>query len=93
MYKKYIIEAIGTATILTAKLLTEASPVVMGLVYFSVFWMTRDITTGYFSPLGVLAIYSLDRTTAQDAIYNLASQLVGAIGAIVLFKPLKAYID
>lgn len=91
MEKKYIVEFLGTLVLLVSKLLSEADPVVMGLSYFSVFWLVGSITTGYFSPVGVYAMYSLNRVTAQDAIYNLIAQFLGATGAIVLFKPLKAY--
>jgi len=91
--KKYIIEFLGTAVIMTAKLLTEAHPVVMGLVYFSVYWMSRGITTGFFSPFGPLAAYMLGRGTIEDITYNLGSQYLGAISGIMLYKPLKAYIQ
>ncbi len=93
MEKKYIIEFLGTLVIMTAKLLTEAHPTVMGLVYFSVYWMTRGITTGFFSPFGPLAAYMLSRGTIQDLTYNLGAQYLGAISAILLYKPLKAYIQ
>ena len=91
MEKKYIIEFLGTLVIMTAKLLTEAHPVVMGLVYFSIYWMTRGISSGYFSPFGPLAAYMLGRGTVEDITYNLGAQYAGAIGGIMLYKPLKAY--
>jgi hypothetical protein len=92
MDKKYIIEYLGTLVIMTAKLLTEAHPVVMGLVYFSIYWMTRGISTGFFSPFGPLAAYMLKRGTVEDMTYNLVAQYSGAISGILLFKPLKAFI-
>jgi hypothetical protein len=93
MYNKYIIEYLGTLVIMTAKLLTEANPTIMGIVYFSVYWMTQGITTGFFTPFGPLAAYMLGRGTFQDQTYNIIAEYSGAISAILLFKPLKAYIE
>jgi glycerol uptake facilitator-like aquaporin len=93
MDKKYIIEYMGVLVIVTAKLLTEADPAVMAIVYFSIFWMAGKITSGYFTPFGPLAMYMLGRGALQDVVYNLIAQLTGAVSAILLFKPLKAYID
>jgi len=91
--RKYIIEFAGTMVIMTAKLLTEAHPVVMGLVYFSVYWMTRGISTGFFSPFGPYAAFVLGRGTYHDIAYNFGAQFLGATAAITLYKPLKAYIE
>jgi glycerol uptake facilitator-like aquaporin len=93
MEKKYLIEFLGTLVIMTSKLLTEAHPVVMGIVYFSVYWMARGITTGFFNPFGPYAAFILGRGTYDDMIYNIASQFLGATAGILLFKPLKAYIQ
>jgi glycerol uptake facilitator-like aquaporin len=93
MQKKYIIEFLGTLVIVTAKLLTEAHPVVMGIVYFSVYWMTRGITTGFFTPFGPYAAFVIGRGTYEDIVYNFGAQFLGATSAIFLFKPLKAYIE
>ena len=91
MEKRYIIEYLGTTVVMTSKLLTEANPVVMGVVYFSVYWMTQGISTGYFTPFGPLAAYMLGRGSTTDMVYNLVAQVSGAISGILLFKPLKAY--
>jgi len=91
MNNKYIIEFLGTMVIMLAKLLTEVHPVVMGLVYFSVYWMTRGITTGFFTPFGPLAAYMLARGSIEDITYNFVAQWTGAIAAILLYKPLQAY--
>jgi glycerol uptake facilitator-like aquaporin len=93
MYNKYFIEYLGTMVIMTAKLLTEAHPIVMGLVYFSVYWMTRGISSGYFSPFGPYAAFILGRGEYRDMVYNFAAQFAGATSAIFLFKPLKAFIE
>jgi hypothetical protein len=93
MNKKYIIEFLGVLVIVTAKLLTEADPVVMALVYFSVFWMARGITTGFFTPFGPMAGFMLGRGTIEDIGTNLAVQFAAAASAILLFKPLKAFIE
>lgn len=93
MDKRYVIEYLGTMVLMVSKLLTEANPVVMGIVYFSVYWMTQGISTGYFTPFGPLSAYMLGRGNLQDQTYNIIAQYSGAISAILLFKPLKAYMD
>ncbi len=90
---KYFVEYLGVLVILISKLMTEANPVVMGLVYFSVFTIAGSITTGYFTVFGPLAAYMLNRGTMQDIVYNLVAQFLGAISAILLFKPLTTYIQ
>lgn len=90
---KYFIEYLGVLVIVTAKLITEADPMVMAVIYFSVFTMAGKITSGFFTPFGPLAAYLLGRGNVQDMLYNLGSQLAGAVSAILLFKPIKAYMD
>jgi hypothetical protein len=90
---KYFIEYLGVLVIVTAKLITEADPMVMAVIYFSVFTMAGKITSGFFTPFGPLAAYLLGRGNVQDMLYNLGSQLAGALSAILLFKPIKAYMD
>lgn len=90
---KYLVEYVGVLVIVTAKLVTEADPMVMAIIYFSVFTMAGKITSGYFTPFGPLAMYMLKRGNTQDMIYNLGAQLAGAISAILMFKPIKAYIE
>ena len=90
---KYFIEYLGVLVIVTAKLLTEANPAVMGILYFSVFTMAGELTSGYFTPFGPLSAYMLGRGTVQDMMYNLGAQLAGALSAILMFKPIKAYMD
>jgi hypothetical protein len=93
MFNKYIIEYLGTLVILIAKLLTEADAAVMAIVYFSVYWMTKGITTGFFTPFGPLAAYMLSRGSIEDIGYNFIAQFLGAVSAILLLKPIKTYID
>ena len=90
---KYFVEYLGVLVIVTAKLITEADPMVMGIIYFSVFTMAGKLTSGYFTPFGPLAMYMLGRGTTQDMLYNLGAQLAGALSAIMMFKPIKAYMD
>lgn len=90
---KYLIEYVGVLVLIVAKLITEADPIVMGLVYFSIFTIAGKITSGYFTPFGPLAMYMLGREPVQDILYNLGAQLAGAVSAILIFKPLKTYIE
>jgi glycerol uptake facilitator-like aquaporin len=90
---KYLVEYLGVLIIITAKLLTEANPAIMGIIYFSVFTIAGNITSGYFTPLGPIAIYLLGRGTLEDVFYNLAAQFAAAVSAVLFLKPLKAYMD
>ena len=91
MYKNFI-ELLGVVTILYAKLLTEAHPVIMGLVYFSIFTIARDITTGYFNPLAAVATYLLGRVSLQEMIANIGMQILGMLLVVVSFTPITAFI-
>lgn len=91
MYK-YIVEAVGVCVIVTAKLLTEANPVVMAVIYFAAFTLTKGITTGFLTPFGPLTAYILGRGDTQDMIYNLIAQITGAVSAALLFKPISSFL-
>ena len=90
MYK-YFIELLGVVTVLYAKLLTEANPVVMGIVYFSMFTIAQGITTGYFNPLAAFASYALGRVPFNEMILNIVMQIMGMCLVIVSFMPISAF--
>jgi len=90
MYK-YFIELIGTTTILYAKLLTEANPTVMGLVYFSVLTIAHTITSGYFNPLSAFAGYALGRVPFEEMVYNILTQVAAMILVVVSFTPISTF--
>lgn len=92
MYK-YLIEYLGVLIIISAKLLTNGEPIVMAIIYFSIFTMAKGVTSGYFTPFGPLSAYILGRGTIEDMSYNFLAQLLGALSAIMLFKPVKAFIE
>lgn len=92
MLNKYFIELLGVTTIIYAKLLTEADPTIMAIVYFAMFSMAKGITTGYFTPIGSAAAFLIGRVSKQDFIYNLLAQLAGTILVAITFLPVKAYI-
>jgi glycerol uptake facilitator-like aquaporin len=89
---KYILEYMGVFLLLTAKLITDGDPIVIGIVYFAVFMLAKNITTGFFSPFIPLVNYTLGRTGIQDVLYNLVAQVLGAVSAGLLFTPLSAFI-
>lgn len=93
MLNKYFIEFIGVVTILYAKLLTEADPTVMAIVYFSMFSMAKGITTGFFTPLGATAAYLVGRAEWHDYMYNFITHILGMIAVSITFIPTKFYID
>ena len=89
--RQYIVEYMGTLVVLVAKLLTDADPVVMGVVFFAVFSITRGITTGYFTPFIPVTGYLLGRMTLEESMYNILAQILAGISAVILFKPIKVF--
>lgn len=83
----------GVVTIIYAKLLTEADPVVMAIVYFAMFTLAKDITTGFFTPIGSLSAWMIGRVPTREFLYNVLAQLLGALAVGITFIPTKAYID
>lgn len=93
MLNKYFLEFMGVVTIIYAKLLTEADPVVMAIVYFAMFTLAKDVTTGFFTPIGSLAAWMIGRVPNRDFFYNIIAQILGAVAVAITFIPIKAYID
>jgi glycerol uptake facilitator-like aquaporin len=93
MINKYFIEFLGVTTILYAKLLTEADPTIMAIVYFAMFSISKGITTGYFTPIGSLAAWSIGRARNEDFMYNVIAQFVATLFVAVSFLPIKTYMD
>lgn len=83
----------GVVTILYAKLLTEADPTVMAIVYFAMFSMAKGITTGFFTPLGATAAYLVGRAEWRDYMYNFITHILAMIAVSVTFSPTQIYID
>jgi hypothetical protein len=90
MYK-YFIELLGTTTVLYAKLLTEANPTVMAVVYFSVLTIAQNITSGYFNPLAAFAGYALGRVPFEEMVYNILTQIAAMCLVIISFTPITAF--
>lgn len=89
---KYIVEYFGTMTLLIAKIATEGHPVIIALTSFCIFWIAKDLTSGYFTPFGPLAAYMIGTGTIEDLTYNSIAQYAGALTAILFLKPIKAFI-
>ena len=89
--RQYIVEYMGTLVVLVAKLLTDADPLVMGVVFFAVFSITRGITTGYFTPFIPVTGYLLGRMTLEESMYNILAQILAGVSAVILFKPIKVF--
>ena len=81
----------GTLVVLVAKLVSDADPLVMGIVFFAVFSITRGITTGYFTPFIPVTGYLLGRMTLEETMYNILAQILAGISAVILFKPVKVF--
>jgi glycerol uptake facilitator-like aquaporin len=93
LWNKYFIEFLGVTTIIYAKLLTEADPSVMAIVYFAMFSIAKGITTGYFTPIGSLAAWIIGRVPTEEFMYNVIAQLVATIFVALTFLPVKTYMD
>jgi glycerol uptake facilitator-like aquaporin len=93
MLNKYFIEFLGVTTIIYAKLLTEADPSVMAIVYFAMFTIAKGITTGFFTPIGSLAAWMIGRVPTEEFIYNVIAQVAGAICVAITFLPIKTYME
>lgn len=83
----------GVITILYAKLLTEADPTIMAIVYFAAFSLAKGITTGFFTPLGATAAYLVGRGEWMDYLYNLLVHFGAMIAVAITFSPIKVYIE
>jgi hypothetical protein len=88
MYR-YFIEVLGVVTILYAKLLTNADPAIMGIVYFSMLTIAKGITNAYFSPMTAFATYSMGHMSFDDLWYNVLSHIIGTALVIISFNPIK----
>lgn len=89
--RQYIVEYMGTLVVLVAKLISDADPLVMGVVFFAVFSMTRGISTGYFTPFIPVTGYLLGRMTLEESMYNILAQILAGVSAVLLFKPIKVF--
>ena len=83
----------GVVTIIYAKLLTEADPTVMALVYFAMFSISKGITTGYFTPIGSLSAWLIGRVPTEEFLYNVFAQILASICVAITFLPVKTYMD
>jgi hypothetical protein len=63
----------------------------MGIVYFAVFYMAKDITTGYFTPLGPTSNYLLGRMRFDEFAYNLGVQILAMLFVVITFLPIKTF--
>jgi glycerol uptake facilitator-like aquaporin len=93
LWNKYFIEFLGVTTIIYAKLLTEADPSVMAIVYFAMFSISKGITTGFFTPIGSLAAWMIGRVPTEEFMYNVIAQVSAAICVAVTFLPIKTYME
>lgn len=89
--KQYIVEYMGTLVVLVAKLVSDANPLVMGVVFFAVFSITKGISTGYFTPFIPVTGYLLGRMTVEESMYNILAQVLAGISAVLLLKPIKVF--
>jgi glycerol uptake facilitator-like aquaporin len=85
--KQYIVEYMGTLVVLISKLISDADPVVMGLVFFGVFSITKGISTGYFTPFIPVTSYLIGKMTLEESLYNILAQILAGLSAVLLVKP------
>jgi len=91
-YYQYLVEFMGTLVIVYALLLTDTNPAIMGLVYFAVFTVAGEISTGTFTPIGAVAYFMIGRMSFSELSFNLVAQLCALQAAVISFLPIKAFI-
>lgn len=92
MTMQYLVEFVGTLIIVYAFLLTDTNPAIMAIVYFAVFTVAGEMSTGTFNPLGALAYYMIGRMSLQEMALNVATQIFAMEAAVISFLPVKAFI-
>lgn len=92
MTMQYLVEFVGTLIIVYAFLLTDTNPAIMAIVYFAVFTVAGEMSTGTFNPLGALAYYMVGRMSLQEMALNVATQIFAMEAAVISFLPVKAFI-
>lgn len=90
--KNHFVGFLGIISILTAELLTDGSAIVMGIVYFAVYTIASTYVEGFFTPFGSISMYLAGRMSMNDALTNTLVQLLGAISAGLLFRPIKTLV-
>jgi glycerol uptake facilitator-like aquaporin len=93
VWNKYFIEFLGVTTIIYAKLLTEADPSIMAIIYFAMFSIAKGITTGYFTPIGSLASWMIGRIPTEEFMYNVVAQVLATVFVAITFLPIKTYMQ
>lgn len=93
MINQYFLEFMGVIVVLYAKLLTDANPLIMGIVYFSIFSIGQGITTGYFTPLAPTASFLLGRLSYKELLYNVIAQILGMLCVVITFLPVTTFMD
>ena len=93
VWNKYFIEFLGVTTIIYAKLLTDADPSIMAIIYFAMFSIAKGITTGYFTPIGSLAAWMIGRIPTEEFMYNVVAQVLATIFVAITFLPIKTYMQ
>lgn len=91
--RQYIVEYMGTLVVLVAKLISDANPLVMGVVFFAVFSITKGISTGYFTPFIPVTGYLLGRMTLEESLYNILAQILAGVSAVILLKPITIFMQ
>jgi len=81
----------GCVTILYAKSLTDGDPAVVGFIYFAMLFISKGITTGFFTPLGSFVSWVLGQMPNDEFMYNLIAQFSAAVLVAVTFLPITAY--
>jgi glycerol uptake facilitator-like aquaporin len=89
---QYLVEFMGTLVIVYAFLLTDTNPAIMAIVYFAVFTVAGDMSSGTFNPLGALGYYMIGRLSFNELAFNIAVQLFAMEAAVITFLPITTFI-
>jgi glycerol uptake facilitator-like aquaporin len=92
MMNQYIVEFIGVIVLLYSHLTSDANPYIMGVVTFAVFFMAQGISKAFFTPLGGLSVYLLDKITLEEFVYSTIAQVMAAIAVVLTVSPSKIHV-
>jgi len=87
--KQYIVEFLGTLVIVVCLLVTNANPFIMAIVYYAVYTIGEDVTTGHFNPLGALIFYAAGRVPLHETGMNIIIQMIALCAAVIAVIPIS----
>jgi len=83
----------GVIVIVYSSLMTDASPLIMSVLFFGILTITKDKSTGHFNPITTLCTYMRGRMSIEELLYNMLAQLLALIVVIISFKDVNDIVN